>query len=957
MKTVFRVLAGIYLAYIALSVLVIIPLLNFIPPWFVRDTYQRELGTELVIYNPFTLALEVRDARLSEVDGSPFASLDRAEVDLSTASLWRRGWVLDDLAIEGIGVHLRRLEDGALNIDDLLQPPGGTTPEPPPPSEGDGELPGITIDDIVLSAHRIQVTDEMRPEPYTTHWDALRVRMSDLSTVADAGQPYHLRVYDESGGSLEWDGELSIPDSFSKGHIELSAIGLRPFWRFVKDQVDFELADGHLHAAANYELHWSPELRFTVDGGEVDIARLSLKPAEPDALPDTGIELGMIKANAIAVDSASQRVQVRDINADGLRVAGWLEGERVSLVEMFQTRFPAGEATEPQEPSPWVVELGAARVNGAEIHWRSPFTEPPALQVSPLNIGVEGIRWPAEAPVDIEVDLVVNEQARAEVAGQLHLGSGAGALTFALQQLPIPWFGPNLPDVLNATIESGHARTQGELALEDFAPQQLQLAGAVEGFAVRLYGAEDSLTSWNVLEWDGLSVDLPGRRVQLAQLHLDGYSGRVHIREDGSLNIQQVLREEAEAQAAQAQAQASDEAAQAPADPGPPWRFGAPEIYISDSEVDFMDESLPIHFRTVIGDVNGEILGLDSDPAQSLSVDIKGSVDGYAPVALAGSAAPFREQPALDLGLTFQGVDLARLTPYSGTYAGYAIDRGTLNLDVRYSLEQNRLEGDNKVVIDQLKLGDKVDSDKALDIPLQLGIALLTDASGVIDIAVPVSGDVDNPEFSLASVIWGAFGNLITKAVTAPFALLANLVGSDDDLQRINYPAGGTAADEQAHSKLRDLATALAERPQLKLVITGRLNPDTDRAKLQQQLLREALLAEGLSPEDIDGTSERWAQAISARYQALPESARGDSAPEADPEAPPPSPRIQARKVQEQLPVPAEALRALAGERAADSKRFLVNEGGLAADRAVIANTDPADPDNTFSGVELSVDT
>nr|WP_277602438.1 DUF748 domain-containing protein [Parahaliea mediterranea] len=892
---------------------------------------------------------------MSEVDGSAFASLDRAEVDLSTASLWRPGWVFDNLAIEGIDIHLRRLGDGALNIDDLLRPPGGAAPAPEPePPSGGGELPGITVDDIVLSARRIQVTDAMRPEPYTTHWDDLQIRMSDLSTVAEAGHPYHLRVFDESGGNLEWDGELSIPDSYSKGRIELSAIGLRPFWRFVKDQVDFELADGRLHAAANYELRWSPELRFTVDGGEVDISRLSLKPADPEALPDTGIELGVIKASAIAVDGASQRVTVRDINADGLEIAGWLEGERVSLAEMFQTRFPAAGEPEPQEPSPWVVELGAARINGAAINWRSPFTDPPALQVSPLNIAVEGIRWPAEAPVDIGVDLVVNGEARVEVAGGLHLGSGAGALTFALEQLPIPWFGPNLPDALNATIESGHARTTGELALENFAPQQLRLAGAVEAFSVHMFGADESLTSWNALEWDGLSVDLPGREVRLAQLHLDGYSGRVHIHEDGSLNIQNLLAEEAAAQAAEARA--SGEAVEA-AEPAPPWRFGAPAIHISDSEVDFMDESLPIHFRTVIGDVNGEILGLDSDPAQSLSVDIKGSVDGYAPVVLAGSAAPFREQPALDLGLTFQGVDLARLTPYSGTYAGYAIDRGTLNLDVRYSLAQNHLEGDNKVVIDQLKLGDKVDSDKALDIPLQLGIALLTDASGVIDIAVPVSGDVDNPQFSLASVIWGAFGNLITKAVTAPFALLANLVGSDDDLQRVNYPAGATTVDDTAQAKLRDLAAALAERPKIKLVITGRINPDTDRAKLQQRQLREQLLAEGLSEEDIDGRGERWAQAIAARYQALPESARGDSDPEADPEAPPPSPRIQARKVQEQLPVPAGALRELAGERAADSKRFLVNEGGLAADRAVVANTDPADPANTFSGVELSVDT
>ena len=124
-------------------------------------------------------------------------------------------------------------------------------------------------------------------------------------------------------------------------------------------------------------------------------------------------------------------------------------------------------------------------------------------------------------------------------------------------------------------------------------------------------------------------------------------------------------------------------------------------------------------------------------------IDMAGSVDGYAPVALVGTAAPLNTPPALDLTLTFDGVDMALLTPYSGTYAGYAIERGLLNLDLAYSLQEGQLDGNNKVVIEQLKLGDKVDSEQALDLPLELALALLTDINGVIDIALPVSGNLD----------------------------------------------------------------------------------------------------------------------------------------------------------------------------------------------------------------------
>ncbi|TXS90201.1 DUF748 domain-containing protein [Parahaliea maris] len=955
MKKLLRALALIYLGYLLLSALVILPLLNFLPPWFVHQQYQRDLDLELVVFNPFSLSLSSGQLRLSEAPTTPvtdsptgieFASLDNAEINLSLTSLWRPGWVFDTLAVEGVSLHLRRLADEGLNIDDFLAP--GEAPAERPA----GELPGVTVNQIRLSAHRIMVSDEARTTPYRTHWDELRVRMSDLSTVLEAGHPYHLRVFDESGGSLEWEGELSIPRGHSAGRVELSVIGLRPFWRFVKDQVDFEVVSGRLGAVAKYELNWSEGLHFTVDDGGVDISRLALAPVDPAALPDTGIDLAALSITGIHVAGDEQQVSIDSIAADGLNLSGWLEGEQVSLADMFRTRFasgdpePAAAAAEPA--SPWRVNIASSAINEAEIAWRSPFTEPQQLTVSPFDLRVTDIRWPVEGPSQIELDFLVNDTMTGRLDGQLQLESGDGAFDFATGKIPLAWFAPNIPDILNAQIDSGQARSRGNLSLTGFAPQQIRLEGAVDNLAVHLYGAEDAITRWKSLAWKGLNVDLPQRSVDLARLHLDGYAGRVHIHEDGTLNIQRLLQEDAENKAQAAQAAGVEE--QEPA--AEPWRFAAPDIAISDSEVDFMDESLPIHFRTIIGDVNGAITGLNSDPDSSLSVDITGSVDGYAPVVLAGSASPFHQPPAVDLDLTFQGVDLARLTPYSGTYAGYAIDRGTLNLDLKYSLANDHLEGDNKVVIQQLKLGKKIDSDKALDIPLQLGIALLTDASGVIDLAVPVSGDVDNPEFSLGSVIMGAFVNLLTKAITAPFTLLANLVGSEDDLQRFNFAAGSSELDEYGRAKMTELAEAMAQRPKLKLVIGGRLNPASDRQKLQQQLLREALLAEGLTEQDIDDRNEAWEAAVARRYAELP------AAPEAaadNTEAP--SPLVQARRVQAQIAVPDDALKALAEERAASSKRFLVNEAGVAADRAVIEQTDPAADYNSFSGVEMSVDT
>ncbi len=941
MKRIFKALLVTYGIYLALCMLVVTPLLNVVPPWLVAKHLQRELSTELVVFNPFSLGLEIRKASLSEPDGSSFASLDRAALNLSTSGLWQAGWILDELAIEGVDVALKRYRDGSLNISSLAPPGDENTAAPPATETTTAELPGMTVRKLRLSAHRIAVSDAAREEAYSTHWDNLHLQLDNLSTVSEPGDSQHLRLSDEDRGGLSWDGEISLPNSRSQGRIELDSLSLRPGWRFVKEQVDFELSGARLSASLDYTVDWSGELAYSVSNGQLALTNTRLRPAVGIALADTGIDLASLTIADIAVDGASETLSIGAIDIDGLDIQGWLEDERVSLVDMFNTRFPASDA--PSEPSPWQISLNQANVNAARIRWQTPFTRPALLDIQPLDLKVSDIHWPPRAASPVVLALTINDTVQAGVEASYHLGDGDGEASYRLEGLPLPWFEPNMPAALNAHINSGSAAVTGTLTLAANTPRIITATGAISDLALQLFDDEQSLTSWRALAWNDLNVDLPAQHIELGRLNLDGYSGRVHIRRDGTLNIQHVMRE----QEAEAEAAATTAVAEAGDTDTKPWTFSVPDIVISEAQVDYMDESLPIHFRSVVGDLNGTIKGLDSDPDKSLAVDLKGSVDGYAPVKLKGTASPLHTPPAIDLNLTFQGVDLARLTPYSGTYAGYAISRGTLNLDLDYSLDDNRLKGDNSVVIDQLKLGEKIDSDKAVDLPLQLGIALLTDANGVIDLAVPVSGNVDDPKFSLSGVIWGAFGNLITKAVTAPFRLLANLADSDDDLQHIAFVAGSTSTDEVAQTKLHELADALNQRPQLTLVLSGRFNPESDAEKLRSQLFEQQLLASGLSESDISARSEAWQQAVAARYQQLAQN--GEEA------SPPPLP-VQAQAVSAQITLPADALKMLAEERAASAKRFLVNEAGIPADRAVIERSNAGAEGNTFSGVEMSIE-
>lgn len=266
-------------------------------------------------------------------------------------------------------------------------------------------------------------------------------------------------------------------------------------------------------------------------------------------------------------------------------------------------------------------------------------------------------------------------------------------------------------------------------------------------------------------------------------------------------------------------------------------------ISIENGKAYFADHSLTPKFASAIESLNGKVLGIDSRSDTPANVDITGKIDNYAPVKLAGTIHPLKSDLDLDLNFSVKGAELTSVNPYSGTYMGYYIDKGLLSLAVQYKLNGKALEGKNHVVIDQLTLGKKSNSDQALSLPLGLAIALLEDSNGVIDLGLDVSGDVDSPDFSFGSIILNAIGNIITKAVTAPFSLLANLVGSDDELDSVAFTFGEHKLQAEAKKKLNTLAEALKKRPGLRVNIEGTVNAVSDASTLAQRQLNATLFA------------------------------------------------------------------------------------------------------------------
>ena len=259
--------------------------------------------------------------------------------------------------------------------------------------------------------------------------------------------------------------------------------------------------------------------------------------------------------------------------------------------------------------------------------------------------------------------------------------------------------------------------------------------------------------------------------------------------------------------------------------------------------MDFADLSLVLPFATRIHALNGVVAGVGSDPGSRATVKLDGRVDEFGLVKVDGTLNPFQPKVFTDLTVVFRNVALGPLTPYSATFVGRRIVGGTLDLDLQYKIDRSALAGENKVVVRRLQLGDRVESPGVMRLPLDLAIAILSDSQGVIDLALPVRGNVDHPEFSYGNLVWQALVNVITKIATAPFRALAGLFGGGgaENVEAVAFEAGSDTVLPPEREKLKRVAEVLGKRPRLKLTVHGRYEAKADGEALRSLQVRREL--------------------------------------------------------------------------------------------------------------------
>ncbi|RTS58201.1 DUF748 domain-containing protein [Pseudomonas aeruginosa] len=489
------------------------------------------------------------------------------------------------------------------------------------------------------------------------------------------------------------------------------------------------------------------------------------------------------------------------------------------LADTAKTPPPESTKAAAETPAkPWHIVLRDAQLRGYKAHLvdRQPATEVP-LEVGPLDLDLQNVDSLGKTPFDLKLKTGLGNRGQVQASGQVVLDPVSARLKVSTRDIDLRVAQAYISPFIRLELRSGFLGSELAVDLKSVEPLAFSVDGSAE---VSQLHTLDTIKDRDFVKWTKLTLN------GLAYRHEDSLSiqsvsfeepyARFIINEDRSTNVSELIIP----QPASSSGKAAAESKNAPA--SKPLGIHIGGVRINNGSANFADLTLMPPFGTAIQQLSGEVGTLDTRNSQPAKVDIKGKVDKYAPVTIAGELDPFDPLKKLDITTSFKRVELTTLTPYSGKFAGYRIRKGRLNLDLHYQIERSQLKAENKVLLEGLQLGEKVDSPDAVDLPVKLAVALLKDTKGNIDIQLPVAGDLNNPEFSVMPIVWQTLRNLVLRAVQAPFKFIAGLAaGGNEDLGTVPFAAGSDELTPEAQANLDKLADALKERPALRLEVEG----------------------------------------------------------------------------------------------------------------------------------------
>ncbi len=751
------------------------------------------------------------------------------------------------LTLEGLALRGEQARESAVTLDRLALSGG----------RFDLDKRQLDVGEIVLSGGKIALNRDPAGKLDVMDWFPPASREGDAAGATPAKPKASAKGGQASPATGKGNGGAT-PWRVNLNRFALNGLGIRVTDAGFATPLTAEVGNVQVGFSAKAEA--GDKTQAVVEGLAVDVSGIRLLSGEGKA---PLLVLGGIALQDGRVDLAARQASVGKVSLANGKVEAVRDAKGgIVLAEAFKpvpgkpaAAQSAGKSAPETDQPGWQWKLGRMDLSGFQVSARDETVQPAGgLTLDKIEASVTGISDNLKVPLPVKLGFQIKEGGSFQAEGKVVPAAPSADIRLKLTNLALAPAQPWISQAANLNLASGRASLQG----------QVRYAGKADfrgGFEVVDLLLNESEGGARFLAWKRLSsesVTASPEALDIDELRLDSLGAKLVIYQDKTVNLKKILKSAPPPVAGPAvPVKAAPPVAQAEGKPAPDFRMTLSRIRVEHGELDFADLSLALPFGTRIHDFKGAFNGISTKSGSLAELELDGRVDEYGLARAVGQIDLFNPTGFMDIKTVFRNVEMTNLTPYTATFVGRKIESGKLTLDLEYKIKDRQLLGENQIVMDKLTLGERVQSSTAKDLPLDLAIAILQDSDGRIDLGLPVSGSLDDPQFSYGQIIWKAIGNIITKIVTAPFRALGALFGGGGEkLEKVVFEAGEAGLTPPEKEKFKQIAQILKKRPGLALTVHGAWSAQIDRPALKELQLRRAVadkMGVKLAPDEDPG--------------------------------------------------------------------------------------------------------
>ena len=786
-----------------------------------------------------TVELEDLELVLRGEGEREFITVPRIGIELGGGNLLRGDLQLDGVRIHEPSLDLNRRENGELFLPHL----GGASvarEEGEGPSsrrKGDGFFT-FGLDRLELTSGRVRFEDASTSPAFATTLEPFELSLENLRTGSDEAAAFELDMRTGSQENISMNGSLGLSRGELKTEVRLSDLLLSRYAPYYGTYFKGAITGGTCDLDAEMAMQWAEGFEMDIRDVALGLEGLSADDAQGRrvlSLQNFSLRQGRVLPSEKAIEAGSIRLvggEVRveqdqngSLNLTQLTTAGSLEQDAAKATEEDDTeswRFGLNELVIAETGTTFLRDMGEADLE---------------MAVSEISCRMENLSNEPGKEAGLNATLQLGNEGSLRAQGGVSLSPLETGLDIRLSNLDLRPFAPVIRKYAELSLNQGALDLTGRLTLNNSGSEGGPTIGFEGDTAIRSLDTTEVDQGREFLAWKGLWLRnlafdsaLPSLRIR--EMELEGLDTQMIVYPDGGSNLDRVFPAKIPA----------EEDGEAESAKGSRMRFAIDTVKLDQGRLGFEDRSVSPLFQTAITDMRGRIENLSNQHKQASDIFVQANIDESAPLAVNGSMNFLGERFFADLDLDLSNVSLSPLSAYSGKYMGYAINKGKFFLDSRIVVDGSELESEHSLLLDQLNLGEKVDSPQAVKAPVKLGIALLKNRRGEIRIDKSVGGDLSDPEFTVADLVMRVFVNVLIKAAKSPFSILGAMFDwRGDDISRISFEPGESSLDREAEEKLDVLSKALYERPELEVDVLGRADTSKDRAALREARFRRLL--------------------------------------------------------------------------------------------------------------------